>query len=41
MLNLLGIAEVDKIYEIVAKTQKEININDKITHDASYKIQMK
>lgn len=41
MLEELHIVEVNKIYEVVSKVQKEISSNDKITHDTTYKVQMK
>lgn len=40
-LKSIGIVDVVKMYEIENKKLKEVTLNDKITHDASYKVQVR
>lgn len=40
-LHSLGILEVKNIYEIVSGKPKQISINDKITHDSTFKITLR
>lgn len=40
-LKSIGIIDVVKMYEIENKKLKEVNLDDEITHDATYKVQVR